>query len=560
MSGATTVTRVLPACTRQPGVSRARWAELYLWIRTDHTPPRLMPFRRTKSQRILRQRTAEVVRRARAEHQGAHIFLVKPRRFKATSEWLAEIFSACATERLTEALILAQTRPDSEKILRAMHLFYDKLPGSEKPSRRAENKSEFDFDELGSYIGTGTANAISSGRGGGLQFGLNDEAAWSQLKFDDAEQLFAALSEACRYGLFLNQSTPRPTGWFRDKVEALAAGRDKSAYLITTTHWEDDENRLPVTPQEISEIYETLTDEEKTRAKLAGFNTTLDPLNGETEVWERLKWRRRKWAKLGRLAPQEYIEDLTSCWVARGEYFYDPDALAKHMLAAKDATPIFEQQVSEDATGDGIIRLWEEYDPQSRYVVITDSSTGSADGDPAISVLWNLRTMRQAGEVHCRVRPKIMAHLTYKHLCKKYGLPLWVPERNHPGPAIIDAALYDIQYPNLYRSVKRDKTVQDWADKWGWNTSPYTRVAMLESSRDAIAEGSITVLSDRIIGDCSRFKLKQLDSTRYRYEAEGGAHDEGPIVLGILTQVILEGSTTVPTVDFITDEESSPWQ
>lgn len=485
-----------------------------------------------------------MARRARAEHYAPHAILLKSRRIKATTEFVNEMMAMCCTEPYTEALIAAQTGPDAIKLLRMAHTIYDKLPPGIQPARRGENKAEFDFPALGSYFTTGTAGSLSLARGGGLNFGVDDEAAWSNKGIDDREQWYTGLREAFRRGILISQSTPRPVGWFRFKFMDAYAGKCPGIYPLVMTHWEDDETRVPLTrPDEAEEIYCTLTDEERVRAAGAGFNVSAPyPAEGP-EVWERIKWRRLKWATLGRLAPQEYVEDVATCWVSLGVHFYDPDCLARHLAAAARHPPLREHEA-------GAVRIWEDHDPSCQYLIVTDAAEGGARGDQCVSELWNASHGRQAGEVWGRWRAHEFARMTDRYLGTPYGRPLWAIERGGAGYAVIEAARDNLGYDNLYcRMGDPDKLTGAPTMELGWDTNPVTRPAMLEKSREALELDQISVFSERLLGECSTFKLRDVE--KQRYEAEKGTHDEGPITLAMAVYIMRSGAVAMPQVDWL---------
>src|SRR6185369_11301344 len=105
------------------------------------------------------------------------------------------------------------------------------------------------------------------------------------------------------------ESTPNGAqGFFYEKcMEALSGNSVWKLHFYPW--WWDDEYKLPLTVEEMTFGWFYSDDEQKLIAE----HSLTD---------EQIKWRREKVKELGRLFPQEYPEDVVSCFLTSGNSYF----------------------------------------------------------------------------------------------------------------------------------------------------------------------------------------------------------------------------------------------
>ncbi len=95
--------------------------------------------------------------------------------------------------------------------------------------------------------------------------------------------------------------------------------------------------------------------------------------------------------------------------------------------------------------------IWEERKQENTYLVSADVARGDGK-DYSVAHVIKLETMEIIAEYQGKVTPDIFSRVLFD-LGQEYGNALMVVENNSVGFAVLDK-LKDMQYPNLYHSIK----------------------------------------------------------------------------------------------------------
>jgi hypothetical protein len=238
---------------------------------------------------------------------------------------------------------------------------------------------------------------------------------------------------------------------------------------------------------------------------------------------EQIGFRRIKQAELGPLFPQEYAESPDDCFLATGDswFAYDLIALARETITAPTA-------IEED----GLLHIFEQPQPGIAYVIGADAAEGVPRGDHSAATVRRAATGTQVATLtDCPPSPSsrdgrmttTIFPAKLNALARRYNDAGIMLERNHPGPAVIDALQNVHHYPNLLRF---DGDV-------GLRTNVATKPVLQQQYRDSLQTRDLATRDDRIVKQMSNFIVlnpeRQGSSGRRLAEVCGarpGTHDD----------------------------------
>lgn len=372
----------------------------------------------------------------------------------------------------------------TRRLLDKIDLFHKYLPPEMKSKLYHDSDNEKVF-ENGSTIYIGTAGARAFGRGDTIHRALVSEEA----HYPDAEKLLSGLREAIPLdGYLVRESTPLgDSGYFYNSVQECIEGR--SDYKLVPFWWwycddyriprgselvlEQDRGELEYTPKEIELMLEKGLVEDQIR-------------------WKRWKIRSMRSEKSGSesLFPQEYIEDLESCWLGPADKVFSDVEEYLNTWSLKARDPI---------KTEGILEIWREPEPSGKYIFWVDPAggEGATENDPHDGVILKLNPwgLEQVAAVCSRMEQKPFAY-KIAEIGTRYNLALLVVERNGIGKGVLNYLVNDIGYKNLYpeRAANGELT-----GRWGWNTDHYNKSSMAGDTKTAIKNGSVVTYDRKLI-------------------------------------------------------------
>lgn len=370
----------------------------------------------------------------------------------------------------------------TRRLLDKIDIFHKHLPAEMKSKMFHDSDNEKSF-ENGSTIYIGTAGQRAFGRGDTIHRVLVSEEA----HYADAEKLLSGLAEAVPMsGYLIRESTPLgDSGHFYTSVQDCIEG--KSDYRLVPFYWwlsddyrvprgsplvlEEERGELDYTPKEVELMLEKGLDEEQIR-------------------WKRWKVRSMRSENKGNLFPQEYIEDLETCWLG------PPD---KVFMEVEEQLQSMSLRAREPIKQEGILEIWKEPEPGARYIFWVDPCGGESptDNDPHDGVVLKLGPggLEHVASIQSRMEQKPFAY-KIAEIGVKYNLALLVVERNGVGKGVLNYLVNDISYKNLYleRAANGELT-----GKWGWNTNHSNKAKMVSDAILSIKNGSVITYDKKLI-------------------------------------------------------------
>lgn len=379
----------------------------------------------------------------------------------------------------------------TRRLLDKIDIFHKYLPPEMKSKLFHDSDNEKVF-ENGSTIYIGTAGQRAFGRGDTVHRALVSEES----HYLDAEKLLSGLAEAVPMtGYLIRESTPLgDIGYYYVSVQDCIEG--KSNYHLLPFYWwycedyripkgsnlvlEEDRGDLIYTPKEIELVLEKGLDEEQIR-------------------WKRWKIRSMKSENKGNLFPQEYIEDLESCWLGPADKVFADVEEQLQLLSLKARDPI---------RTEGILEIWREPEAGAHYIFWVDPCGGESptENDPHDGVILKLTLggLEQVAAIYSRMEQKPLAYKVAE-IGTKYNMALLIIERNGVGKGVLNYLVNDIGYKNLY---PEQNAQGELTGKWGWFTDHYNKALMISDTILAIRNGSVTTYDRKVIRQLRALVIK----------------------------------------------------
>lgn len=485
------------------------YAEKFVRITTEDDPPLVIPFRRNPVQQVYygKKLSAPTPRAT-----GKRIIVLKSRRMGITTIEQALSYARCRTQRGSECITVAQTKPETEKIFKMVKRMHDDDPN--KAKLNTDRKDALSYKLLRSTFTLSSAASTAVARGSTLSKVHGSEVAFWETNDQDTRNLIVALGEAARKGEMVLESTANGVGgFFYDTWKEAEEGKGIWSPIFLGWYM-DSRNSVVPRPGEREQIIETLTEEEIFLVER--FNCDIGQL-----AWRREKSKGGEKAK--KLFKQEYPATAEEAFISSGMSYFSIDTIETRMRQCKD--PIRESEG---------MAVWKDPQPGCRYIVAADTSEGTNGSDPSPIVVLEWETGEQCLRLNWSVKPHVLGRKCVE-LAKLYNGAIIAIECNNTGHSALNTVLNQENYGNVYyhENDVRDESRMNTTP--GWRTDGKTRPVLLGDLEDAL-EKNLFVFNDKLfLSQCRAFR----DNGNGKAETGRGQGHHGDLVIawGIAWQV-----------------------
>ena len=198
---------------------------------------------------------------------------------------------------------------------------------------------------------------------------------------------------------------------------------------------------------------------------------------------------------------RDIAQELECNFNASGETVIHPEDLERIILGA--------QEPSYRTGFDQNLWIWEQYDSSYNYLLAADVARGDGS-DYSVFHILKLETMEVVAEYQGKPNLDMFAQFLYS-TGKEYGNCLMVVENNGIGISVLEK-LIDLQYPNLYYSIKGTheyveaviaENLQNSVP--GFTTSTKTRPLIVAKLEEFVRNKLINIYSSRIANELKTF-------------------------------------------------------
>lgn len=431
----------------------------------------------------LRPLAANRAQKEFSRNGGRRNIVLKARQLGITTWVAARFFVATITRPGTMSVQVAHDQSSAEEIFRIVHRFLANLPESLRNGALATSRAnvrQIVFPHLDSEYRVETAADPNAGRGITIHhLHASEVARWP----GDAAATLASLRAAVTpNGEVVLESTPNGAGgcFYDEWQRAEDTGAIRHFY---PWWWEDAYAQPDVRIGKLSE-------EERELVSRHGLSHA------------QIAYRRELRANFRGLAPQEFAEDASACFLASGDCVFDVETV-QHRLA--------EVGEAAEARDWGRLLIFWPAVRNCEYIVGVDPAGGGAEGDYAVAQVIERDRGLQCAELRGHFTPAELAGRVAA-LAREYNQAMVAVERNNHGHGVIAHLTTAQKYANLFSQK----------GALGWATTAVTRPSMLEGFAAILATAPDLFWSRRLLEECRTFVRQANGSSR----AAGGAHDD----------------------------------
>jgi hypothetical protein len=365
------------------------------------------------------------------------------------------------------SLIVAHEADASRNLLQMTKRYWNYSPWHDHYTIKHDTRNDMEWVETGSSMKIATA-----GKKGDAGVGRSSTVHLlhaSEVGFwDDAEIVMLGLQQAIppTPGTFVClESTANGTGNYFHRMWEEAEARENE-YVPLFFPWY-------LHPEYTAEFYNLpiypiahLDDNERDLVKLVGDSEL---------VKSRIIWRR--WAIKNLCSGnelqfmQEYPATAEEAFIASGLNVFPHESL-KDCFDRKPGVPGYLFRNGDDVTfkpdPHGPLKLFKKPSPTGSYIIGGDP-TRTTRGDYACAQILNRHTMEQVGIWRGKTSPGTFAEELYK-LGMFFNQAILVPEIEGPGHMTV-GQLIGMNYPNVFRRKKVDRTTHPNVPTFGWSTT-----------------------------------------------------------------------------------------
>lgn len=529
------------------------WMETFLVIRTKKGT--LEPFRMNTIQQIM----AQYVAHCWYEGIPVKVVLPKSRQMGSSTFWQALFFSMCELKEGYAVATVAHDEKGSTTIFGKSLTFARNLErtGWDKPAFVTEQASYLKWhSESSLHCGT-IKSGDALGKGDTLSAIHYSESANFSDKGVNAKNAVASIQESChddRWTIYVHESTAKgkdPFYW--PLCEQARDPSSGSTFRLIFLPWFLEKNyrlswrafrrqQLLLGNTDPGERFVATAEEEALRERLR----TAEVLPHQS-YWRyqfelsdsQLIWRRAKITEMGdpdlfkRYYPSFYEEAFTasaSGWV--NEETIDHYRKASRQPKVRGYFDRLTGRFKKLDTGN--VRIWEQPDPLSEYVIGADIGGEKEGSDPSCAYVIDKHSYEVVAQVHGFMQWDHYAD-TLMALGNYYRGALLVVENNvNPAVAI---RCHRANYVNLYyyQNVDRARTARP--NDPGFNTNRKTRPAMLKLLKKHLKAHSVKNPDPYFWQEIENMVWVPTNTTNPDrdgvYKATGGNHDDRIMALAI---------------------------
>lgn len=482
-----------------------------------------------------------------AENKPVRFIILKARQLGMTTLAMALWFHMAIFKAFVRCQVVAHRAEDTRKIAAIPQLMNDYLPSAVRSRCRAKKKGHNLYWSNDSWLEATTQGAEEGGRGDApTAVHATELSSWDALRV-------SRTAEEVLQGYFTPVNMVAGTYLGCESTAGMAAGSMYDRFIDAHTgrpglwrsfffSWQG----VPKYCMQSTEQQVELDAQMKTfwghgnKEKAIGCASSL----GYEQIWfERamehslevgeVLWAQAKVREMKndiRSFDQEFPLRWQDAFVAGGRPVFD-----QYVLGAWNKEPMptetivgaclreAEGKTDIDVLGSELT-IFRPPAAEHEYVVSTDSSSGSNDGDYSPVMCFDRHTREVVALLYAKLPPEELAEQAV-FMARWYNSAYLIPEINNHGYATVRKIL-DMGYPMHRRHPGREMVPgSKWSDNLGWMTSRANRQMLLDLLAEAVRTKSITTWSKEFIAEMRTFVY----DTRGRADHMGGRHSDAII-------------------------------
>lgn len=428
----------------------------------------------------------------------------------------AIIYAMTSRKEAFNSMIIADDDEGSKALFEMSKLFYESEDPFHRPEIEKSNEIALSFGQLKSKMFVETARNKAAGRKHTLHAVHLSEVSRFPYPKEIKLGIFNAVPDLPDTFVFM-ESTAHGLNDFYDDCQAALNG--KNGYELIFIPWFYEPG------YKLAAYNFKITEEEAELVKAVSrdYNVTLSN--------DQLNWRRyaieHKCGGSLELFHQEYPTFMDEAFLASGRPRFNVHKLVQ-----------MRQHCKHPLRQDGLLDIYKDPHPNTKYVIGVDTSEGLVTGDNSCAVILDTKRYEVVAGYSGKMAPDIFADYL-KDWGKVYNDALIVVEDNNHGLAVLN----DLKkvYSNIYYRKTFDKIAEEWTRSIGWRTSSRTKPILVAGIDKAIRGGDLSIPIRECLNELITYIINDDGTT----SAPQGKHDDWVMALGCAIQGYLESFNAV---------------
>jgi len=483
---------------------------------------KIVPFKLNPAQEILH----EVVERQLRTTGRVRAIILKGRQQGLSTYVGGRLYSSVSQYKAKKAAVVTHKADSTSTLFDMTQRFHKNCPEYVRPRTTRSSKTELLFGELDSAYRLATAGGDGIMRGETITH------------LHASELAFWRASAARTNWNGLKQAVPDADGT-EVYIESTANGVGNLFYEL----WQGAE--AGVNGYEAVFIPWFLSPEYSAPA-LPDFRPTYDEMAlikkyGLTP--DQLTWRRQKVGENGLdLFKQEYPCEAEEAFLTSGRPAFIPEKIRERLdqLSPEPPTLMALEGESFQPHPRGELKVFYPPEEHNVYYIAADvgsgirgarHANGEYTGDPSVVQVLDQKK-RQVAIWRGYVLPDMLAHVL-NAIGAMYNWGQIACENNNHGILPNHILFHDLNYPDVFQTVKVDETTEREMKTLGFTTSSKTRPMIINALRGAMRAEEIEINDSITLREMSVF----VENEAGKFEAEAGNHDDTVLALAIALHI-----------------------
>jgi len=209
---------------------------------------------------------------------------------------------------------------------------------------------------------------------------------------------------------------------------------------------------------------------------------------------------------------KDFQQEIMAEFLGSGDTVITPKTIMEMSLLIKP--PVYTDQMPDGHMVRGLW-IWKDRIPGHQYMITADSATGHGKDYSALQIV-DVDIHEQVGEYKEQIPTDRFGEII-KYIARYYNEAHVVIESNNPGPAVFQEVYRSKEDPyyNVY-------TVNKGGQPWGWDTTPKSRILLVEDYFKDIENKKTKIFSKRLLEEIKTFSWQE----NGKPEANKGYNDD----------------------------------
>lgn len=518
----------------------------------------LVPFILNSTQK----KVIDKIQERRKQSRPIFMFVLKARQLGISTLAQAITFAFTSQRKNITALDIADDMDGASYIFKMNEMFYDQMKLENPhltPDRQRSSESRLEFAKTYSRIMIDTANNATAGRKFTLQIVHLSEVAFYKNFTEIKQALFPAISQNPDTIVLLettaNGINDVSSFYWKTKAQ-YEANPDETDWIVMFCSWKHHAEYSREFANDYLKVkFENSLSQKEMNLKKQ-HDLTLEQLNwrrhiiedafgGDDEKFE-VEFPLTDKEAFKSTARQVFPEALTA-----------PQRVNVTTPKLRGEIELVERRPSFMPDKQGFLKIYQESQPEERYVIGADTCESALKHDEACAQVIKRSTWSQVAHLHGHMNPQDFAERLIA-LGLYYNRALICPERNGPGLVTV-THLVNRHYPAVCKepkSVVSDQGVWSETEEYGFHTNSKTKVVIIDRLQSALRSLLIVLHDAQTIEQLESYVVLNTNKEGYvQMGADQGKRDDCVMALAIALHYAsqlpaLKASVNLPSKSF----------